>query len=105
MNRQEKNEMLWFKSCGRGLTGEFPQSVLVDTKEMKISTGHQLDEFTTVPLRMMIFKMDAIVRNQLEDRFENVTEKCGSFHCDNCGLCEDIFEEDDDSFISTECWD
>lgn len=104
MDRQQRKEMLWFKSCGRGLNGQFPQTVLVNTKDMKIETGHQLDEFTTTPLRMMIFKMDAIVRNQLEDRFENVKEKCGSFKCDGCGLCEDIFEDDDMFFISTECW-
>lgn len=100
----DRKELIWFKTCGKGLTGEFPKTVLIDTKNMKIETGHQLDEFSTTPLRMMIFKMDAIVRNQLESRFENVTEKCGSFKCDGCGLCEDIFEDDDDSFISTECW-
>lgn len=104
MDRQERKEMIWFKTCGKGLTGQFPRTVLVNTKDMKIETGHQLDEFTTTPLRMLIFKMDTIVRNQLEDRFENITEKCGSFHCDNCGLCENLFD-DDNSFISTECWD
>lgn len=71
-------EMNWFKSCGRGLNGQFPQSVLVDTKEMKISTGHQLDEFSSMPLRAMIFAMDSIVKNQLKNRIEDVAETMGN---------------------------
>ena len=40
----------------------------------------------------------------------NVAEtmgKCGSHHCDGCGLCEidEDIEENDDWFVSTECWD
>lgn len=103
-------EMNWFKSCGRGLNGQFPQTVLVDTKEMKISTGHQLDEFSTIPLRALVFAMDSIVKNQLKNRIEDVAEimgKCGSHHCDGCGLCEidEDIEENDDWFVCTECWD
>lgn len=57
-------EMIWFKSCGK-----FPTTVLVDIKNMKISTGHKLDEFTTTPLRGLLFAMDTIVKGQLEDIF------------------------------------
>ena len=58
-------EMIWFKSCGK-----FPKTVLIDTKKMQISTGHELDEFSTMPLRTLIFAMDAIVKTQLDEIFE-----------------------------------
>lgn len=111
MINQQMKEKIWFETCGRGLTGEFPQTVFVDTKNMKIETGHQLDEFSTVPLRTIIFAMDSIVKNQLKNRIEDVAEtmgKCGSHICNDCGLCE--IDEDDDidddvCFISTDCWD
>lgn len=57
-------EMIWFTSCGK-----FPKTVLVDTKEMRISTGHELDEFTTMPLRAFIFAMNAIVNNRIDEIF------------------------------------
>lgn len=57
-------EMIWFTSCGK-----FPKTVLVDTKEMRISTGHELDEFTTMPLRVFIFAMNAIVNNRIDEIF------------------------------------
>lgn len=83
-------EMNWFKTCGRGLNGEFPTTVLVDTKKMKISTGHELDETNTVPLRGLLFAMDVIVKNKLEDikfQFAEKNEKCGSHHCNRCDKC------------------
>lgn len=57
-------EMIWFTSCGK-----FPKTVLVDTKEMRISTGHELDEFATMPLRAFIFAMNAIVNNRIDEIF------------------------------------
>lgn len=89
-------EMNWFKTCGRGLNGEFPQTVLVDTKEMRISTGHQLDEFTTVPLRGLLFAMDVTVKRHLDDikmEFGEKNGKCGSHHCTDCRLCEPFEQE------------
>ena len=64
-NKLSNKEMNWFNSCGK-----FPKTVLVDTKEMKISTGHELDEFTTMPLRAFLFAMNAIVLNQLNGMFD-----------------------------------
>ena len=90
-------EMAWFKGCGKGLNGEFPQTVLVDVDNMKIETGHQLDFFTTVPLRSLIFKMDVIVKTQLEDykkEFGEKNGKCGSHHCDDCEWCRPYEEPD-----------
>ena len=58
-------EIIWFTSCGK-----FPETVLIDTKEMRISTGHDLDEFTTMPLRVLIFAMNAIVNNRIDEIFD-----------------------------------
>lgn len=57
-------EMNWFNSCGK-----FPKTVLVDAKKMQISTGHELDEFTTVPLRALLFAMEAVVQNRIDEMF------------------------------------
>ena len=62
-----KNEIIWFETCGK-----FPETVLVDTKKMQISTGHELDKFTTMPLRALIFAMNAIVNNRVDEIFENI---------------------------------
>lgn len=83
-------EMNWFKTCGKGLNGEFPQTVLVDIDNMKISTGHKLNEFTTVPLRGLIFKMDVMIKSELDDykrEFGEKNGKCGSHHCNDCEIC------------------
>lgn len=85
-----KREMLWFKGCGKGLNGEFPETVFVDVDNMKIETGHELDFFTTVPLRSLIFKMDVMVKWALDDykrEFGEKNGKCGSHHCDRCDRC------------------
>lgn len=58
-------EIIWFTSCGK-----FPKTVLIDTKEMRISTGHDLDEFTTMPLRVLIFAMNAIINNRIDEIFD-----------------------------------
>lgn len=58
-------EMIWFNSCGK-----FPKTVLVDTKKMQISTGHELDEFSTMPLRAFLFAMEAIVQTRLDEMFD-----------------------------------
>lgn len=58
-------EVIWFTSCGK-----FPKTVLIDTKEMRISTGHDLDEFTTMPLRVLIFAMNAIINNRIDEIFD-----------------------------------
>lgn len=63
-NKLSDKEINWFNSCGK-----FPKTVLVDTKEMKISTGHELDEFTTMPLRAFLFAMDAIVSRRIDELF------------------------------------
>ena len=85
-----KREMLWFKGCGKGLNGEFQETVFVDVDNMKIETGHKLDFFTTVPLRSLIFKMDVMVKWALDDykrEFGEKNGKCGSHHCDRCDMC------------------
>lgn len=84
-------EMAWFKGCGKGLNGEFPQTVLVDIDNMQIKTGQKLDFFTTVPLRGLIFKMDVEIKSQLDDfkrEFGEKNGKCGSHHCNDCELCK-----------------
>ena len=63
-NKLSDKEMIWFNSCGK-----LPNTVLVDTKEMKISTGHELDEFTAMPLRAFLFAMNAIVVNRIDEMF------------------------------------
>lgn len=63
-NKLSNKEMNWFNSCGK-----FPKTVLIDTKEMKISTSHELDEFTTMPLRTFLFAMDAIVSRRIDELF------------------------------------
>lgn len=63
-NKLSDKEMNWFNSCGK-----FPKTVLVDTKEMRISTGHELYEFTTMPLRAFLFAMDAIVSTRIDELF------------------------------------
>lgn len=63
-NKLSDKEMSWFNSCEK-----FPKTVLVDTKEMKISTIHELDEFTTMPLRTFLFAMDAIVSIRIDELF------------------------------------
>ena len=64
-NKLSDKEMIWFNSCRK-----FPKTVLVYTKEMKISTGHELDEFTTMPLRAFLFAMDAIVSGRIDEIFD-----------------------------------
>lgn len=56
--------MNWFNSCGK-----FPKTVLIDTKEMKISTSNELDEFATMPLRTFLFAIDAIVLRRIDELF------------------------------------
>ena len=83
-------EMNWFKTCGKGLNGEFPKTVKVDIDNMKIETGHELDEFTTTPLRGLLFAMDVTVKSKLEDykrEFGEKNGKCGSHDCNGCDHC------------------
>ena len=86
-------EMNWFKTCGRGMNGEFSTTCgVVKTNirplKMKITTtgGDGI-----LPLRNILFGMDVIIKNLLEERVEDVAQKegrCGTHLCTDCRNCE-----------------
>ncbi len=84
------NEEIIFKTCGKGLNGDFPRTVLVDRDKMQIRRVEKpLSDIETVPLRMLIFSMDANIRRELEYYDEIAVEhgKCLKGTCDHCYLC------------------
>ena len=86
MIMKERDMIKIFDTCGRGLNGDFPRDILVDTKKMRIvKVDKPLGDTETMPLRALLFAMDAIVENRLVEIFDGLEDDDDDF---------DDFEED-----------
>ena len=113
-------EMNWFKTCGRGLNGEFSETTGVihcnNEARRKIVAGGkdgEIDGEMILPFRAILFAMDVTVKNMLHKRLEETAlreGKCGTHFCTDCRDCEEYdFEPTmccmDEKKVCDGCWE